>query len=244
MAGQTVQLTVMANNAEAAIYQWFKDGTALIGQTQPTLTLPGVTAGDSGAKYTVTVTGPNNAVTSEEATLTVKDLPLPGTPQLSYNFNNGQVPAEAFIGGLAMVAPNGGVGDSGALQLTYDQPDYAGALVIPDPAAGAAVYGFTAEFDVLLRSAATPADGFSLSFGSDIPDDPTLSPAQGLEQVVGTGVVVSFDIYDNGAGEAPAIDVIYTDFTPLESGKSLYIARVSCTFFISSGWLQLHVHQI
>ncbi|MHC1768469.1 MAG: hypothetical protein AB9869_30035 [Verrucomicrobiia bacterium] len=224
VAGQTVQLAVVANNAEAATYQWFKDGAALTGQTQPTLTLPSVMAVDSGAKYRVTVTGPNNAVTSEEVTLTVKDLPLPGTPQVSYNFNNGQVPAEAILGGLAAVAPNGGVGDSGVLQLTYDQPDYAGALVIPDPAAGAAVYGFTVEFDVLLRSAATPADGFSLSFGSDVPDDPTLSPSQGLEQGTGTGVVVSFDIYDNGGGEAPAIDVIYKNQTV--ASKKLPISSI------------------
>lgn len=213
LAGQTVRLAVAANNAEAATYQWFKDGTALTGQTQLELVLPSVTVADSGAKYRVTVTGPNNSVTSDEVTLTVKDLVLPASPQVSYNFNNGEVPAGALVGGLATVAPNGGVGDSGVLQLTVDAGDYSGALVIPDPASGAAVYGFTAEFDVLLRSAATPADGFSLSFGTDIPDDPTLSPPQGLEQGTGAGLAVSFDIYDNGGGEAPAIDVIYNGQT-------------------------------
>ena len=213
LAGQTVRLTVAANNAEEASYQWFKDGTALTGETQATLTLPSVTAADSGAKFKVTVTGPNNAVTSDEITLAVKDVPLPSTPGLSFNFNDGQTPANTILAGTAAVAPSGGVGDSGVLQLTVDIGSVSGALVIPDPAAGAPVYGFTAEFDVLLRSLATPADGFSFSFASDIPDDPTLEPLKDLEEGTGTALTVAFDLYDSGGGEAPAIDVIYNNGT-------------------------------
>ncbi len=213
LAGQTIDLTVQASNAENATYQWFKNGTAVTGATQPMLTLPSVTLADSGAKYKVTITGPNNTVTSDEVTLTVKDIPLPATPTLSYNFNGGATPPNTMLAGTATIALSGGVGGSGVLQLTTDVSDQAGAFVIEDPTSGAAVYGFTAEFDVLLRSAGTPADGFSFNFASDIPDDPTSSPPRGLEDGTGSGVTVGFDIYDNGGGEAPAIDVFYRNQT-------------------------------
>ena len=147
LAGQTVRLTVVANNATGAAYQWFKNGTALTGETQATLALPNVTVADSGAKYKVTVTGPNNTVTSDEVTITVKDIPLPTAPTLSYNFNDGQTPPSTILDGTAAVVATGGVGNSGVLQLTTDTGNQAGALVIPDPAAGAPVYGFTAQFD-------------------------------------------------------------------------------------------------
>ena len=209
LAGQSVRLTVAANNAETATYQWFKNGAILAVANQSTLTLSNVTLADSGAKFKATVTGPNNTATSDEITLTVKEIPLPTTPTLSFNFNDGQTPANTTVLGTAAVVANGGVADSGVLQITTDTGGVSGALVIPDPAAGAPVYGFTAQFDVLLRSAAAPADGFSFDFASDIPDDPTLNPPQGLEQGTGTGLAVSFDLYDNAGGEAPAIDVFY-----------------------------------
>ncbi len=48
---------------------------------------------------------------------------------------------------------------------------------------------------------ATPADGFAFVLGDDAADG-----AFG-ENGAGSGLVVSFDTYDNGGGEAPAIDV-------------------------------------
>jgi hypothetical protein len=213
LAGQSATFAVVANNAEGATYQWFKNGTAISGATQATLTLPTVGVADNGAKYKVVVTGPNNTVTSEEVTLTVREIALPTTPTRSYTFNDGLPPANTTLLGTAMVAGSGGVSDSGALQLTTDAPDQAGALIIPDLAGGAPVYGLTAQFDLLLRSVETPADGFSFNFASDIPEDPTSSPPRGLEEGTGSGLTVGFDTYDNGGGEAPSIDLIYNNTT-------------------------------
>src|SRR5690606_24606742 len=52
---------------------------------------------------------------------------------------------------------------------------------------------------------ARPADGFSISFGPEIPNAVFPAPQQG----VGPGLAISFDIYDNGGAEAPAIDVFH-----------------------------------
>lgn len=213
LAGENPVLSVVANNADTASYQWSKNGTAIGGAIQSTYMLQNVGVADSGTKYQVTIVGPNNTVTSDQITLNVREIPVPSTPTLSFNFNDGQTPANATLVGTAIVAGNGGVADSPVLQLTVDAPDQAGALVVSDPAAGAPVYGFTAQFDVLVRSAATPADGFSFSFASDIPDDPTVAPPKGLEDGTGTGLTIGFDTYNNGNGEAPSIDVIYKNQT-------------------------------
>ena len=65
----------------------------------------------------------------------------------------------------------------------------------------------------MVRSLATPADGFSFNFATDIPEDPTSAPPKGLEDGTGTGLTVGFDIYNNGSAEAPSIDVIYKNVT-------------------------------
>ncbi len=214
LAGTDVVLSVAANNADTATYQWFRNGTAVAGATSATLTLPAIALTEDGAKYTVKVTGANNSVTSQEATLTVKDIALPSTPALTLNFNDGTTPANTLlVGATPEIAANGGVNDSGVLKLTHDAGGEAGALVINDLSSGAAVTGVTAEFDVLLRSAATPADGFSFSIGSDISDDPITNAPRGLEDGVGSGLSVAFDLYDNGGGEAPAIDILYNGQT-------------------------------
>lgn len=210
LSGQDALLSVTANNAESATYQWFRNDTALPGATGPALSLPNVRLGQSGERYKVTVTGPNNTVTSGEAILTVKEILLPSSPTIAYNFNDGAPPLNTLLLGMAMVAPNGGVADSGALLLTLDMNDQSGALIIPDLVNGAPVYSMTAQFDVLIRTLGTsPADGFSFNFADDIPEDPTISPPRGLEDGTGSGLTVGFDIYDNGGGEAPSIDVIY-----------------------------------
>ncbi|NLH73645.1 MAG: hypothetical protein GX456_11380 [Verrucomicrobia bacterium] len=49
----------------------------------------------------------------------------------------------------------------------------------------------------------TPADGFSFVVASGLPD------SSFGEQGTGSGLIVSFDTYDNAGGEAPAIDVFY-----------------------------------
>lgn len=69
-AGSTVSFTVAATGSPAPTYQWRKDGTALAGATDATLTLANVQASDAGA-YTALATNSGGTLTSLAATLTV-----------------------------------------------------------------------------------------------------------------------------------------------------------------------------
>jgi hypothetical protein len=200
-------------NNDALTYQWFKGGTAIPAATSADYTVSNASVADSGAKYKLQVTGPNNTVTTGEFTVTVKDIPVPATPKFSFNFDDGQVPAGTSVAGTAVVTTDGGVANSGALHLTDAAQSQAGAFIVDDADTGAPVYGFTATFDVLLggHEGDVPADGFSFNFASDIPDDPTTGQPTGSEDGVGTGLTVGFDLYDNGNENppAPSIDVRY-----------------------------------
>lgn len=208
--GSTVTITPVLNNVEGAIFQWLKGGTPVSGATEQTLTLNNVSLADSGSKYSLRITGPNNTVTTTEATLTVVDIPLPAATA-SYDFNSPDAPAgttlfasDATLAGY--ISATGGVGDSGVLHLTDAAQSQWGGILIEDLAAGAPVYGITAHFKARVGGGdVPPADGFSFNFASDIAD-PTNSE---YENGVGTGLTVGFDIYDNGGGEAPSVDVRY-----------------------------------
>jgi hypothetical protein len=212
LAGQDAVFNVTVNNADSAAYQWYKNGTAIAGATSASYTVPAVTTANSGEKYKVVVTGPNNTITSDEVTLTAVALTLPTVPQLSYNFDDGLTPDGTLLSGVdqtigGYIAATGGVNDSGVLHLTDAVNGANGSLVIDDPNAGAPVTGFTASFDVLVGGGTVPpADGFSFNFGNNIPDAPNAG-----EDGVGTGLTVGFDIYDNGGENppAPSIDVRY-----------------------------------
>src|SRR5207237_5954650 len=128
----------------AGYYLRRSDCDPITGETSQALIVPAVTPALSGPAYTVVATGPNNSVTSSVATLTVVNLTLPATPQLSFNFDDGLVPVGTAIFGTAFVdGTGGGVGGSGSLKLTQAANNQWGAFVIADPAAGAPVYGFT-----------------------------------------------------------------------------------------------------
>jgi hypothetical protein len=206
-----LQTDITNPNNDTLTYQWLKNGTAITGATSATYTIPNITLADSGAKYKLQVTGPNNTVTSDEFTLTVKDIPVPATPKLSFNFDDGQVPAGTILAGTATVTADGGVGNSGVLHLTDAVQSQAGAFIVEDADAGAPVFGFTATFDVLLggHEGDVPADGFSFNFANDIPDDPTTGQPVGAEDGVGAGLTVGFDLYVNPVEDtpAPSIDV-------------------------------------
>ena len=112
--------------------------------------------------------------------------------------------ASGLPAGSALFGDNGegnaGVIEEGFLKLTKAVGSQQGAFIIDDLDAGKAVHGFSAAFKLFVGRG-SGADGFSFNFGSDIPDG-------GIgEEGVGTGLSVCFDTYDNGGGEAPAIDI-------------------------------------
>jgi hypothetical protein len=219
--GSSATFSIVLNNGDTAIVAWLRDGAAIPGATGTSYTLSAATVGDNGAKFSARVTLGTTTLTSTEATLSVVRIDLPATPVVSYNFNDGSLPPEALVYGAGIasdtvspwtpyVSSTGGVGDSGVLQITESVNDQGGAFLIPDPHAGAPVYGVAARFDLRIGGGtAVPADGISFNFAADLPDSTAPDFA---EEGVGSGLRVCFDIYDNtdgnphnGTGEAPAI---------------------------------------
>jgi hypothetical protein len=71
-AKSTVTFTASATGTPAPTYQWFKNGAAITGATNATLTLSTVNKGAAGT-YTVVATNSAGSATSAAATLTVKN---------------------------------------------------------------------------------------------------------------------------------------------------------------------------
>lgn len=219
LQGDQATFVAGLSNPDGVTVQWYKNGAPITGANAFTLVLPSVTSADAG-NYKLVATGPNNVATSAEVPLTIVKLTLPSPPQLAFNFDDGAVPANTAVLGTALVDTTGGVNNSGALKLTQAQNGQYGAFVISDPDAGAPVYGFTARFKTLVGGGtAVPADGWAFAFGTDIPADPTAgSPMFEEGAGLGTGLRVSFDIYNNDPilgwveyepTPAPSIDVRY-----------------------------------
>ncbi|MBK8001626.1 MAG: hypothetical protein IPK15_23715 [Verrucomicrobia bacterium] len=123
----------------------------------------------------------------------------------SADFNNGAVPAGSAVYGNTVVSVTGGVGGTGVLKITQAINAQTGSFVIDDldPGAPQSMNSFTAAFKLRVGGGtSTPADGFSFAVGNDLPAD-----GWGEEGPTPTGLTVAFDIYDNGGGEAPAIDL-------------------------------------
>lgn len=74
--GTSVALSALAAGAPSFNYQWFKNGTAITGATQSTLTLGGIQFTDA-ASYTVTATGSSGVATSSAGVLSVTSATLP-----------------------------------------------------------------------------------------------------------------------------------------------------------------------
>src|SRR4051812_18273881 len=112
----------------------------------------------------------------------------------STDFNSGQPPG-SFLYGTAYV-------DGAVLRLTDAFGGEQGSMILDDLDNGAQITGFTANFKLLIGGGSIPpADGFSFNFANDLPDD-------GFgEEGAGTGLTVSFDTFDNGGAEAPAIEI-------------------------------------
>jgi hypothetical protein len=171
--GDDAFFDVRVGNITGASYQWYSNNVAISGATSQTLTVANVQSAASGSKYKVTITGPNNTVTSQEATLNVTTLTLPTTPQLVYTFDEPTQPPPGTQNVGTAVVGSGGITNSQCLQLTV-AAGQSGAFLVTDPAAGQPVYGFTARFKMFVGGGSVPpADGFAFAFGNDA-GNPTL----------------------------------------------------------------------
>lgn len=71
IAGQTATFSVTAAGTAPLAYQWKMNGNVINGANSSSYTTPATTTGNSSQQFTVTVTNPAGAVTSNPATLTV-----------------------------------------------------------------------------------------------------------------------------------------------------------------------------
>src|SRR5262245_57549400 len=136
--------------------------------------------------------------------LRIVAVPAPGGAFCT-DFNSGQ-PAGTSLFGAATVS-------AGYLQLTPAVGGLFGIAYIHDFTGGHPVQAFRATFKAALFGStccgggALPADGFSFNL---VPATTVLAnPGYGqpAEEGLNEGLAVNFDTWDNGAGEAPAIDV-------------------------------------
>ncbi len=90
--------TFVSVSGTALSFQWYKSGTAVVGQTSATLTLTNLQPGSAGS-YSVAITGNCNSLTSNVFVLSVKPVParLYVKPSLTANANqSGLSWADAF----------------------------------------------------------------------------------------------------------------------------------------------------
>src|SRR6185503_993362 len=142
--------------------------------------------------------------------------PVVPTPEASYcaNFDSGVPPGGMTLFGTAVI--NGGY-----LKLTDNQQGRINAIYIDDFNGGQRVTAFQATFKASLFGSICcggfPADGFSFNLipAATAPAIPDLSYP--MEEGLNQGLAISFDTWDNGGGEAPAIEVKWL-------GQSIYKA--------------------
>jgi hypothetical protein len=184
-----------ANKANYAIDKGVTVSSAtLVANTTTAVVQLGVSGIQAGTTYNLTVNNVkdrgNNALAGNTASFTAYSG--------FYDFS-GATPAGTFITGTS-----GKIMPDGTLQLTPAAGSMGGGFIVPDLSGGADVTNILIHFQLFLgKGSVPPADGFSVSIANDIADDAVPS-----EDGTGTGIVFSFDTYDNGGGEAPAISVL------------------------------------
>jgi len=102
ITAQPATFAVTASGSGTLQYQWRANGSAIAGETTNTLTLSSVSLDDSGTLYSVRVTDDNGSITSDNATLTVEEIPVEleittqpmGTLQYQWRANGSAIAGE------------------------------------------------------------------------------------------------------------------------------------------------------
>lgn len=186
---QRAVFSIGAEGAAPLSFQWKRNGVAITGATEPTYTTPALTAADSGAKFSITITNGSGSATSTEATLTVQGPPAITTQPVAVSVNVGATAAfsvTATGNSLAYQWLKDDVVISGATGATYTTA----ATVAADDGAYFSVAvsngaGIVISTPVLLTVASVPAV--------------TIQP---VSQVAAEGDAVLFGVYATGGNLA------------------------------------------
>jgi len=104
--GQTATLAVTAAGAATLRYQWKRNGVDVAGATSSSYTTPALSVGDSGTRYSVSVTNALGSVTSAEATITVTSASTggPASPPVGGGGGGGALPLGQLLLLVALLA--------------------------------------------------------------------------------------------------------------------------------------------
>jgi Ca2+-binding RTX toxin-like protein len=143
--------------------------------------------------------------TSDNFTFVVRDGDgnLPTINIINANFNDNLVPANML---LNRNNPDSALVQNGRLELTPAVGSRTGTAIINKPNPMQRLAGFSATFDLYLGNpGGNGADGASFVYGN------LANNALFGENTNTNGLQIQFDTYDNGGGEAPAIDIVYNN---------------------------------
>jgi hypothetical protein len=132
-----------------------------------------------------------------------------------YDFNNCTLPSGASFPGVGndgRIADDG-TGSNCVVHLTdANQGDAFGVFSIPAPAGDnirvhwrSLVGGDNGSICTATQFGRPGADGYSMSWGTDLPNLPSYGNPG--EEGGGTGLIVTVDTFDNGGGEAPGLEI-------------------------------------
>ena len=159
--------------------------------------------------------------------------------RFSTDFNAG-LPAGTAVYGYAYVTNADGVSGTGCLKLTDATNSLTGAFFVNDFAGGLPVYGFKADFKLLVTNpGGGAADGFSFVFGTNLPN--AAFPV--AEDGIGSNLIVSFDNWDNGAGStdasfpAPSVEVRWGGNTTNFNLGYFFLTNK----FVSADWQDVNI---
>jgi hypothetical protein len=149
---------------------------------------------------------------------------------INSNFDDGRVPSIAAVTGPANVQASGSYNGTGFLELTTNVGSLQGSINYDDVLAGGDANKFTATFKLYIgNGSGNPADGFSFNLATDLS-----STSSTGEEGTGTGLTIALDTYDNGGGEAPAIDVKW-------GGAEVATTKVLKAVLVNNRWVDVVV---
>ena len=163
--GQSGTFSVTATGTAPLSYQWQENGVAISGATSPTYTTSLTANSDSGSQFTVVVTNPIGAVTSNSATLTVN----PPQPIDVVTYHNDVARTGQNLSETILTPSNVNVNTFGKLASfpvdgqVYAQPLYLSNVTIPGQGTHDVLYVATENDSVYAFDAITGAQLWQVS---------------------------------------------------------------------------------